>query len=104
MLADILALPFGRKSLLAHSVCVCIGMIPFLWFAKRKGVIVFDLLDFVTLSALVALDAVALQRIPIDFRHEYGAFLFPIPVLCFMLYRGIRNLRAPRSDTQTPGG
>jgi hypothetical protein len=98
-LADLVDLSLGSHAPLLSLICFCVSLVPFFWFAKRKGVIAFDLLHVVAWFAFVPLLAWLLSYPSVAawlHDHEYySAFLFPITVLGpIWLYRSIR--KSPR--------
>jgi len=106
---DVVNLLFGWKSLLLYLPCMCIGLIPFFWFAKRKGAITFDVLDFFAWLVFCTLSAFVLSYpSAAEWLHEheyYGAFLFPISVLgSVWIYRGIRGFWTSQFSRERQGG
>lgn len=108
-IVDVLRLSFGWKSRLLYSPCMCIGLLPFLWFAKRKGAIASgfpDLFAFMILGVLSA--SVLSYPSAAAWLHEhtyYCTLVFAISVLGpIWLYRGIREFCTSKFSRKGPDG
>ncbi len=106
-IVDVLRLSFGWKSRLLYSPCMCIGLLPFLWFAKRKGAIAFDLVDVFAWLVLCILSARVLSCSSVtawlDEHTYYGTLAFAISVLGpIWLYRGIREFCTSKFSRKGP--
>lgn len=104
---EVLAIYFGWQSRLLRTICECVSFVPFLWFAKRKGVMDFDLVDVVVWLAFGALLAFVLSYPSVTgWLHEHercSAILFPVTVLgSIYVYRNIRNFCAFRFHGNRP--